>query len=114
MKSNTRERVAKALETLELIGKAGDGRIHFGDIVRLGNARGELREALKEPLMNCEVGTVEEQAQRFNDYCKKQSNGCCIGKSKGTCPIFKGYKIDCGLVWSQTPYEESEATDGSK
>ena len=65
--------------------------------------------ALAAPSRQCDVGTAEEQAIRFNDYCKKQGDGCCIGKGRGACPIFKGYKIDCGLVWSQTPYEESEA-----
>ena len=70
----------------------------------------EMREkaiaALAEPPRECDVGTAEEQAQRFNDYCKKQGDGCCIGKGKGACPIFKGYGVDCGIVWAQMPYEE--------
>ena len=49
-----RERVAKALETLDCFGRVGDGRIHFGDIVRVGIAKAELLRALEEPPRNCD------------------------------------------------------------
>ena len=65
--------------------------------------------ALAAPRLNCEVGTVEEQAQRFNDYCHKQGNSCSVGRSKGACPMFKGYKVDCAIVWSQSLYEKGGA-----
>lgn len=77
----------------------------------LCDAKTAINAALAAPLRNCDVGTAEEQAERFNDYCRKQGNGCCIGKGKGTCPIFKRYKIDCGLVWAQMPYV-SEVSNG--
>ena len=66
--------------------------------------------ALSAPRRNCDVGTAEEQAQRFYNYCKKQDKACCIGRSSGSCPIFKGYKVDCAIVWAQLPYKkEGEA-----
>ena len=58
-----------------------------------------------KPLRNCDVGTYVEQADRFNKFCEKQGRECAIGH-KGNCPIFKGYKVDCGIVWEQLPYEE--------
>ena len=64
--------------------------------------------ALALPRRNCDVGTLEEQAQRFNAFCKKQNNKCCVGRSKGECPVFRGYEIDCALTWAQMPYNEQE------
>ena len=64
----------------------------------------EIDAALALRPRNCNVGTLEEQSERFNAFCKKQGNGCCVGRSNGQCPIFRGYKLDCALVWSQTPY----------
>ena len=57
------------------------------------------------PLRNCDVGTDVEQADRFNKFCGKQGDECAIG-GKGNCPIFKGHKVDCGIVWAQLPYEK--------
>lgn len=41
-----REAVVEALKILNLIGSAGDGRVHFGDVVRLANAKDVLRAAI--------------------------------------------------------------------
>ena len=84
-------------------GRYGDDLVYLVGCMR--TVASACRAALALPRLNCEVGTVEEQAQRFNDYCHKQGNSCCIGRSKGACPMFRGYKVDCALVWSQTPYE---------
>ena len=65
--------------------------------------------ALAAPPRTCDVGTAEQQAERFTDFCRKQGEKCAIGRGKGECPIFKGYKYDCGVLWSQMPYEEGGA-----
>jgi hypothetical protein len=54
--------------------------------------------ALAEPLKNCEVGTVEEQKQRFDAFC---SRGNC-----DNCPFEEeGVWSNCAIRWSQMPYE---------
>ena len=62
--------------------------------------------ALAEPPRNCDVGTTEEQEQRFElfcyqDYCNKK------------CPLYGKTKIGgecgCAIDWAQMPYEEGGA-----
>lgn len=73
------------------------------------------------PLRNCDVGTAEEQVQRFKEYCESnmQYYRDMFGTHEGAdgwdcredCPI--GKMIDkndslcdhCELVWAQMPYE---------
>ena len=67
-----------------------------------------LRAVLAEPVRNCEVGTAEEQAQRFYNFCTEHSSaihGMCDYK----CPCLdSGDKCHCLCKWAQMPYE-SEA-----
>lgn len=57
----------------------------------------QLRSALAEPLRNCDVGTAEEQAERFDAYCDSHTN--CAH-----CPL--AGRQQCVLAWSQMPYKE--------
>ena len=53
-------------------------------------------------LRNCDVGTADEQSERFTKYCKMFPicRGCeCCGK------VLLGR---CELAWAQMPYEEEE------
>ena len=67
--------------------------------------------ALAKPVRNCDVGTADEQAERFEDFCLKHI-GCaeetggrhCVG-----CPLEKASMKTtqkCELYWAQMPYEE--------
>lgn len=53
---------------------------------------------------NCDVGTVEEQVERFEEYCQS------ILDCKKDCPIGKMIVENdslcdhCQLVWAQMPY----------
>jgi hypothetical protein len=58
--------------------------------------RTQIKQALAEPLRNCDVGTAEEQAERFEAYCDSHTN-CAY------CPL-KGQQ--CVLAWAQMPYEK--------
>ena len=63
--------------------------------------RSEIKEALAEPLRNCDIGTVEEQAKRFDEFCynhRSREKGC------GDCPLLEGGPC-CELAWTQMPYE---------
>ncbi|MBE6395552.1 MAG: hypothetical protein E7046_00930 [Lentisphaerae bacterium] len=62
--------------------------------------RNLIKGALAEPLRNCDVGTVEEQAERYRNFCHNypKCTGCpCVGR------VEYG---KCEFAWSQMPYEE--------
>ena len=59
------------------------------------------------PRRNCDVGTVEEQSQRFDAFCDAHkyvgddgANWC-----SRTCPCYND--INCGVNWAQMPYESA-------
>ena len=57
-------------------------------------------KALTLPLRNCDVGTADEQKERFDDFCSRDNGGSCL-----CCPVVSS--IDCVLGWAQLPYEDS-------
>lgn len=66
--------------------------------------REEWSSRLATPARNCDVGTAEEQCDRFLRFC--QSRGCV------NCEIGDGNRAkfpSCELVWAQMPYEEGGA-----
>ena len=59
-------------------------------------------DAISAPPRNCDVGTAEEQSERFIEFC--------AGKDCGrTCPLSDDYYSRCEFAWEQMPYEEGEA-----
>lgn len=71
----------------------------------------KIDAALSEPPRNCDVGTPEEQQNRFREFCRlHNSRGeCGIGRSEAACPAFHGWRNpDCSLWWAQMPYKEGE------
>ena len=57
-----------------------------------------VRKALALPRRQCDVGTAEDQAERFAKYCDRfhRCKGCpCCGKMKYN---------RCEFIWAQTPY----------
>lgn len=63
------------------------------------------RAALAEPVKNCDVGTAEEQAERFAEYCDSEvcKRKRCKSQAKALCIEL------CALAWAQMPYEEGGA-----
>ena len=61
---------------------------------------GIANAALSEPLRNCDVGTAEEQSERYEKFCyahRSREKGC------GGCPLCDiPY---CEFAWMQMPYE---------
>ncbi len=85
------------------------------DKVMLGVIEVWCDEALAKPPRNCDVGTSDEQAERFENFCLKHI-GCaeetggrhCVG-----CPLEKSSRNitqKCELYWAQMPYEEGGAS----
>lgn len=103
---NTNEKLRDGLETII---KRIDEAIKTDNAQFLTGALLHIRETAKGmlalPLRNCDVGTDMEQSKRFDKFCKKRGDKCALG-GKGSCPIFKGYKVDCGITWAQLPYEK--------
>lgn len=58
-----------------------------------------VNAALSSPPRNCDVGTAEEQAERFDRWCDRKSIKDCWGVGCRKCII----------AWSQMPYEEGGA-----
>lgn len=73
--------------------------------VEVETALRKIESALAEPLKNCEVGTVEDQAERFDAFVRdRRGDKKCTGK----CPAHNGVDfgvVDCVIQWSQMPYE---------
>ena len=63
-----------------------------------------VKHALSAPPRNCDVGTAEEQSERYEKFCyahRSREKGC------GDCPL-----CDipcCEFAWLQMPYEEGGA-----
>lgn len=58
--------------------------------------------ALAEPVKNCEVGTIEDQTRRYEDYCRAHTKvSGCTG-----CPLVGCRR--CQIAWAQMPYEAKE------
>lgn len=56
--------------------------------------------ALSAPARNCDVGTVEEQSERYHALC--DSNKCT------SCPCKFTVRTYCALIWAHMPYEEAK------
>lgn len=62
------------------------------------------KDALAEPVKNYEVGTAEEQEERFRNYCWNHSSR--DKNMECQCPIDAEGKAGCKLTWAQMPYEK--------
>lgn len=102
---------AKLREALELAKSTFETLIQFqGDWhfvkcwATLG--RNAMVSALAAPARNCDIGTADEQTERFVSFCDK--NGRIDGVPRcEVCPLLNAR--DCSLVWAQMPSEEGGA-----
>ena len=58
----------------------------------------QMTAALSAPPRNCDVGTAEEQNNRFKRFCDSKSMGYCWGRGCRKCMA----------QWGQMPYEEGD------
>lgn len=56
-----------------------------------------VREAVSEPIKNCNVGTADEQYNRFVYCCSRRKIPCRKSYTQGC--------VECFAKWSQRPYE---------
>ena len=73
--------------------------------VACGIIASKAKHALRRLPRQCDVGTAEEQSERFDKFCHENINPqeCC-----GDCPAFRSTRVDCELAWAQMPYETKE------
>lgn len=57
--------------------------------------------ALSAPPRNCEVGSVEEQVERFREFCDDEKGHREHCRNCRLCNA-----VDCELAWAQMPYNE--------
>ena len=73
-----------------------------GEINKTISAVEKARHALSAPPRNCDVGTAEEQVERFNKFCLyHKCSECQFNADDG---IY--LELECGVRWAQMPYEE--------
>lgn len=97
---------AKVREALSAAGRAAreiQKVTEEADTAEVAISIAEICErALLFPLRNCDVGTAEEQDERFTRFCRSRSRQF---KSCKGCPICDAEPIACALTWGQMPYE---------
>lgn len=80
----------------------------YKEVSKIHDAIVNANVILAAPPRNCDVGTEQEQQDRFREFCRHyESKGeCGIGRYKAACPAFQGGRNpDCSLWWAQMPYE---------
>ena len=122
MKASDNETVAKMREALNKAKKAicrhaeyvchslsnenSDIQSNCADVLcahrDLCEAKTAINAALSAPPRNCDVGTVEEQVERFQWFCATRPCDGCTLKNK------VNETLDCSIHWAQMPYEEGD------
>lgn len=104
-----REAVEKANAALSCICKsAWFMDANFGETVEVMEAGSAICQALSTPPRNCDVGTADEQEERFKNFCLSYYEPCNVDGECWRCPLFKS-KIRCPIAWGQMPYEKGGA-----
>lgn len=110
MESNNTKAMREALEKChdlaEVIWQSEGGEDVSSEICDLKDRIAAALLALGQP-RNCDVGTAEEQAERYTGYCDKFTLG---GKHCETCPCCGKIPYGkCEFAWANMPYEEGGA-----
>lgn len=110
--SDSRDNSGNAAKLREAIDKCVNLITEFGnaEIVKtpldvIIDIEAILKAALAAPPRNCDVGTPDEQARRFERFCNRYDHDCtgCPCEDMGCASL-----SDCFANWSQMPYEADE------
>ena len=111
-KRHTPGNAAELRKALERVVEIADREWNsFRETPAMKEMRDVCTSALSAPPRQCDVGTAEEQAQRFHNFCVGNSSGI-NGMCKPTCPCIDCFdKCQCLTKWAQTPYWAKEKGD---
>ena len=111
MSSKLREVIESLLELLddfgineEIVSISHENIVHR-ESLKTERTLAILRKAkstLSEPVLNCEIGTVEDQKLRHGEWCRKHG---IDGDMKVACAHTDMTCALCLLRWAQMPYE---------
>ena len=94
-------KLREALETLVDIVDAW--KDHLPPVIRDGELSKAIKKAeaaLAAPPRNCDVGTAEEQKERFEEFCDDEKGDRQHCRNCRLCNA-----LDCELAWAQMPYK---------
>ena len=103
----------EALEEVQIgfdnnvIGPIGD-RPNDWEIDEAKRLRDVVDSALSAPARNCDVGTADEQAERFDAECKRHDHctPCPVHAAWGE--FKEGKPKSCQIIWAQMPFAKAE------
>ena len=95
-------------EALVMVKRLFDGRLMWQQDIR--KAHEAVNAALTAPPRNCDVGTAEEQAERFYAFCGYHRFQSGIkGMCSSLCPCIRCRDMcNCITTWAQMQYEEGD------
>ena len=83
-----------------------DEDVNMDEVAKI---KSEIKSALDKPLRNCEVGTAEEQTERFKQLCRKYRRGPGPRTNCKGCPVSsESQHVGCTFAWAQMPYDEGK------
>ena len=81
--------------------------LNDGELENESDLADDVWEVLLGVPRNCDVGTVEEQLDRYGLFCQ---NKCPVCENRFSCHICgERYRMKCMVAWSQMPYDEGGA-----
>lgn len=101
MEASNNAKLRESLFEIVLLCRKVGLSIH-GDVA-CGIIASKARAALAAPARNCDVGTAEEQYERYSQRCRAQE--CCDCPVRQRWDFSRTGRESCQLVWSQMPYE---------
>ena len=73
-------------------------KTQYGGYEEMAKALDKAKAALAEPLKNYEVGTIEEQAERWLNFCDNVERNECPPTTCRKCPVY----------WAHMPYKKGD------
>ena len=91
-------------KALEAVKDWFDGDMNGDDADEMDAMLEKVDAALAAPARNCDVGTAEEQEERFDAFCARHYG--TNDMSRDNCRICPLSPMGCKLAWAQMPYEK--------
>ena len=103
--ANSNEKLREALELMTDLFDKGVICTSYAntpeEIEQIEELYRKSKAALSGPPRQCDVGTSQEQARRYQEFCDSQDCDCI------DCPAqWRTSTRECPFVWAQMPYKE--------